>query len=116
MNYVYHIAKEEDWRRAQLDRLYKVGSLHRSFEHDGFIHLAYASQVNIVADLIYRHTPALVLLTIDPRKLKSEIKEEEADYPNELFPHLYGPLDVDAVINVSTYSPLSNGKFPIVRI
>jgi uncharacterized protein (DUF952 family) len=115
MKYVYHIAKEEDWRNAQADGLYEIGSLHRSFEQDGFIHLAYAAQVNVIADLIYSHTKELLLLTIDPLKLASAIKEERAEYPNELFPHLYGPLNVDAVVNVSTYTPLSNGKFPKVR-
>ena len=115
MKYVYHIAKKEDWQNAQNKGLYKVGSLHRSFEQDGFIHLAYATQVNVIADLIYNHTAELLLLTIDPLKLTSVIKDEQAEYPNELFPHLYGPLNVDAVINVSTYTPLSNGKFPEVR-
>jgi glutathione S-transferase len=115
MYYVYHIAREEDWKRAQADGLYKIGSLHRSFEQDGFIHLAYATQVNVVADLIYSHTTELLLLTIDPRKLTAVIKEEKAEYPNELFPHLYGPLNVDAVISVSPYNPLPNGRFPEVK-
>lgn len=116
MNYVYHISRAEDWRRAQSGGLYKVGSLHRSYEQDGFIHLAYAPQVNVIADLIYSHTPELLLLTIDPLKLTSKIKDEQAEYPNELFPHLYGPLNINAVINVSPYSPLPNGKFPEVRL
>jgi uncharacterized protein (DUF952 family) len=115
MNYVYHIAKEEDWQYAKIDGLYRIGSLYRSFEQDGFIHLAYAIQVNVIADLIYSNTTNLLLLTIDPDKLTSVIKEERAEYPDELFPHLYGPLNTDAVVTVTTYSPLSDGKFPKVR-
>jgi len=74
MKYVYHIAKATDWQQAQKAGVYKVGSLNRSFDEDGFIHLSYAHQVNIIADLIYGETSNLKLLTIDPNKLKRSNK------------------------------------------
>ncbi len=49
MKYLYHIAKNKDWKNAQKTGLYIVGSLHRSFDEDGFIHLSYAPQLNVDA-------------------------------------------------------------------
>lgn len=115
MKYLYHIAKATDWSQAQTAGLYQVSSLTRSFDKDGFIHLAYAYQVHTIADLIYSETPDLQLLTIDPTKLKAEVKDERANYPDNLFPHLYGPLNIDAVVRVGSYSLLPTGKFPIVQ-
>ena len=114
MKHLYHIAKNEDWKNAQKTGLYTVGSLHRSFDEDGFIHLSYAPQVNVVADLIYAGIADLQLLTIDPTMLKAKVVEEKADFPAEFFPHLYGPLNIDAVINVSQYELMPNGKFPVI--
>ncbi len=115
MKYLYHIAKATDWAQAQAAGLYQVSSLTRSFDKDGFIHLAYAYQVNTVADLIYRETLDLRLLTIDPAKLEAKVKDERATYPDDTFPHLYGPLNIDAVVQVDSYSLLQTGKFPIVQ-
>lgn len=112
MRRLYHIAKSDDWDSALKTGEYRVGSLHRSFEKDGFIHLAYAPQVNVIADLIYSNTPDLKLLTIDPLQLTSEVVEEKAEYPEEYFPHLYGPLNVGAVIDVIVYKLMPDGKFP----
>ena len=115
MKHLYHIAKRTDWTAAQKTGEYTVGSLHRDFFEDGFIHLSYARQVNVVADLIYHDTLDLVLLTIDPTKLAAKVVDEKADFPEEYFPHLYGPLSVDAVIDIRPYRPMSDGKFPIVK-
>lgn len=114
MKYLYHIAKAEDWDNAKRSGFYTLGSLHRSFDEDGFIHLSYAAQVNVIADMIYATTKDLQLLTINPQKLTAEVKEEKADYPPEFFPHLYGPLNVDAVVDVMKYDVEPNGKFPVI--
>ena len=116
MKYLYHIAKNVDWKNAQKTGTYTVGSLHCSFDEDGFIHLSYASQVNVIADLIYSETPDLQLLTIDPTKLTAKVLEEKAEYPAEFFPHLYGPLDINAVVEVTPYRLMIDGKFPIVDL
>jgi len=114
MKYLYHIARNADWVNAQEMGEYVVGSLNRSFNEDGFIHLSYASQVNVIADMIYSETPDLLLLIIDPDKLTAKVLVEKADYPPELFPHLYGPLNIEAVIDVRPYELMVSGKFPVV--
>ncbi len=113
MKYLYHIAKSADWANAQKTGEYTVGSLQRSYEEDGFIHLSYAAQVNVIADLIYKDTPSLLLLSIDPSRLTAKVKDEKAEYPAEFFPHLYGPLNTDAVVSALPYQ-MANGKFPVV--
>jgi uncharacterized protein (DUF952 family) len=115
MKYLYHIAKVSDWEQAQQNGSYAIGSLQRSFEEDGFIHLAYGRQVNIIADMIYKETPDLVLLKINPDRLTAEVKDEVADVPRDTFPHLYGSLNIDAVESVDPYDISSNGCFPKIE-
>jgi uncharacterized protein (DUF952 family) len=112
MKYLYHIAKASDWEHAQRNGFYAVGSLQRSFEEDGFIHLSYVHQVNIIADMIYKKTPDLVLLKINANKLTANVKDELADRPRDIFPHLYGNLNLDAVESADPYEILDNGNFP----
>lgn len=114
MSLIYHIALSKDWQQAQETGIYTIGSLGRSFEEDGFIHMAYAPQVNVIADLIYSDTKDLVLLTVDVSKLTAKVKDEQADFPKEMFPHLYGPLNIDAVIKAEAYEQLPNNTFPSI--
>lgn len=116
MEYLYHISKLSDWEQAQRDGFYAVGSLQQDFKKDGFIHLSYARQVNIIADMIYKTIPNLVLLKINPHKLTADVKDEMAEEPHDSFPHLYGHLNLDAVESVNPYEPLHDGRFPEVTI
>ncbi|MDQ6918815.1 MAG: DUF952 domain-containing protein [Candidatus Dormibacteraeota bacterium] len=68
---------------------------------EGFIHCSTASQLEASG----RHFAAqtgLVVLEIDPEKLRWELRWENSQ--GEAFPHLYGPLDLEAVISVQTFS------------
>lgn len=114
MTYLYHIAKRQDWEESLTSGEYAIGSLHRSFESDGFIHLAYAHQVNVMADLINSDTTDLLLLTIEPKQLKAHAVEEKVDFPAELFPHLYGILSIDALVGASSYQKPTDGHLPVV--
>ena len=75
-----------------------------------------------VANSFYAGQHGLVLLKIDPARLKPELRWEppahphpQADLPptDDLFPHIYGPLNIDAVIRVIEYEPDSDGYFPL---
>ena len=114
MEYLYHIAKASDWEQAQKDGFYAIGSLQRDFTTDGFIYLSYGRQVNIIADMIYKTTPNLVLLRINPLKLTASVKYEMADEPHDTFPHLYGRLNLNAVESAEPYEILGDGAFPKV--
>jgi uncharacterized protein (DUF952 family) len=83
----------------------------------GFIHLSTPDQVHLPASRLYRGRADLVLLHIDPALLDSPIRWEHGvatDPDSMLFPHLYGALPIDAVINVTSYRPAADGTFPPV--
>ena len=69
-------------------------------------------QILRVADSFYAGQHGLVLLVIDPRRLTSELRwEPGTDLPTDLFPHLYGPLNLQAVLKVLDFEPAADGKF-----
>ena len=80
-----------------------------------FIHLSTPEQVHLPANRLYRGRTDLVLLHIDPALLDSPVRWEPGvptDPESMLFPHLYGPLPVRAVIKVNGYRPAPDGTFP----
>lgn len=106
MAFIFHITSKEDWSKAQGEKVYKASSL----ETEGFIHLSKADQVADTGNRFYQGIENLVLLFVDPDKLEQPLKYEEGE-PNILFPHLYGPLNLEAVIKVIDFKPNSQGKY-----
>ena len=88
---------------------YETDSLHAR----GFIHCSKPEQVISVANFKFRCQTDLVLLYIDTDKVTSEIRYENCEGGNELFPHIYGPLNIEAVTHVCDFQPLSDGKFAL---
>jgi uncharacterized protein (DUF952 family) len=97
---IYHVVSEVQWQQAILQGFYAADSL----ASEGFIHLSKKEQVQGVLNRYYKNAPNLLLLHIDEAKLKAEIKYELAASVNEFFPHLYGPLNLDAVITTTAIS------------
>ena len=91
---LFHLTTRSAWQRAVAIGDYVTPSL----EDDGFIHLSTEEQWPGVRARLYADVIDLVLLVIEPSRLRHEIKFELAD--GEHYPHLYGPLDVSAVIEV----------------
>jgi uncharacterized protein (DUF952 family) len=95
---IYKIARVSDWEAAQEAGEYRISTLGKSLEDEGFIHTSYAEQVERIGALIYGDvTDDLVVLVIDTAKITSPIK---AEGKTEKFPHIYGPLPVSAVVDV----------------
>ena len=69
-----------------------------SLATDGFIHLSGDRQWLATANRLFRGRTGLVLLVIVRERLQHEVRDESAD--GDVFPHLYGPLNVDAVADV----------------
>ncbi len=100
---IFHIARQIDWQAAQAAGSYRVASL----EHEGFIHCSTAEQVAGVANRFYRGQADLVLLHIDPQRVQAPLRYEapaEAPASSERFPHIYGPLNLDAVVAVQAFA------------
>ena len=100
MNKIYHLVPADTWVRFDREQSYEADSLRS----EGFIHLAERRQVAGVLDRYYRNVPDLVLLHIDPAKLTHELRYEAATN-GERFPHVYGPINKDAVVDVEKLSP-----------
>ncbi len=106
MSHIYHIAAGEDWEAARADGLYAADSLSA----EGFIHLSTRAQLLWVAERFYRGRAGLVLLAVDPARLAAELRYETSE-PGQRFPHLYGPLNLDAVVAVYPFAPEPDGSF-----
>lgn len=107
MNNILHIATKEDWEKAKKDNVYMVESLTTQ----GFIHCSKTEQVIKVANLLFKGRTDLVLLSIDLNKVKSEIKYETLGGVKEDYPHIYGPLNIDAVTAIYEFQPNYKGFF-----
>jgi uncharacterized protein (DUF952 family) len=101
---IYHIAPRTDWEHALRAGVHQPLSLAT----EGFIHCSTAAQVAWVAGAFYRDVPDLVLLHIEVAKVEPELRVE-GEEPG--FPHIYGPLDVAAVIHVEPYALGVDGSF-----
>jgi len=113
---IIHLASNEAWLAAVKKDIYHADSLST----EGFIHCSKPSQIVGVANTFYHGQRGLILLVIDPSKLESELKWEPPAEPEptharegELFPHIYGPLNLDAVIEVLPFEPDEDGSFTL---
>ncbi len=102
MTRLFHIALRGDWEQARQTGSYRVSTLGRGLDEVGYIHLSFAHQVKTVADTWYRDAGDLLLLELDPDRLRAPVRVEAADTAAsgtaERFPHLYGEITPDAVI------------------
>jgi glutathione S-transferase len=111
MTVIYHIATTGNWAQAQRDGDYRVSTLDRTLAQEGFLHASTASQVEGVANAFYRGVDDLVLLVIDSQAVTSEVRYEQASNSPDPYPHIYGPLNLDAVIDVRPVRAGDNGVF-----
>jgi uncharacterized protein (DUF952 family) len=107
---IYHITSRTSWSAAQKSGAYTADSL----ASEGFIHCSKVEQILRVASTWYAGQRGLVLLEIDETRLSPEVRwEPGTDKPDELFPHIYGPLNMDAVLRVHDFDPGSDGHFSL---
>jgi uncharacterized protein (DUF952 family) len=108
-----HICARSDWQLARRRGEHRPDSL----DEVGFVHLSTPEQVHLPANRLYKGRDDLVLLHIDSTLLAAPLRWEPglpadpADPAAKVFPHLYGPLPVTAVIGVTEYRPGPNGLF-----
>lgn len=114
--YIVHLTSNDAWLAAVQTGYYHADSLPA----EGFIHCSKQSQIADVANRFYRGQQGLVLLVIDPSKLGSKLKWEPPAEPEpsharagDLFPHVYGPLNLDAIVEVVAFEPDEDGNFSL---
>lgn len=108
---IYHIISHTDWEQARAQGEYRPPSLFS----EGFIHASTLAQLVETASRHYRGVGGLALLAVDTEKLKPELKWEPASLPGgaQDFPHIYGPLNLNAVIEVIDFPPEPDGAFAL---
>ena len=111
---VLHLTDHKTWQTALERGCYEPESLST----EGFIHCSQPSQILEVANAFYHGQRGLILLIIDPNRLACELKWEPPAEPHpshvhadDLFPHLYGSLNLEAVVRIADFEPDANGQF-----
>ncbi|WP_344315917.1 DUF952 domain-containing protein [Acrocarpospora pleiomorpha] len=104
---ILHLALASDWAHAQASGHYRVSTLGRTLEQEGFIHAsADLAQAQGVAARYYTTvTEPLLLLHIQEDLLGCPVKHETPAGSDETFPHIYGPIPVTAVTAVTPFQP-----------
>ena len=106
MSVILHIVKREQWEKAKSEGVYRGDTL----DSQGFIHCSTIQQIVKVANALFLAQKGIVLLCIAANKVQSKIRYEGTE-SEELYPHIYGPLNVNAVVKVADFEPSKNGKF-----
>jgi len=114
---ILHLTNSANWIEAQQQGFITAPSLAT----EGFIHCSTEHQMRDVANKYYRGATDMVLVHIDPVTLASPLKWEPPAHidgspslPNEpLFPHIYGVINLDAVIRVIDFPSNSDGSFDL---
>jgi uncharacterized protein (DUF952 family) len=104
---IYHITSLSEWQRAQAAGSYRADSLASA----GFIHCSTREQVLAVASRFYAGQTGLVLLRIAAERLTAPLRYENLEGGETLFPHIYGPLDLEAVEEALPFPPQADGSF-----
>jgi uncharacterized protein (DUF952 family) len=108
---ILHIALRDEWERAvSAGTAYVPGR----YQEDGFVHCSSPAQVLGPADRLFRGRADLLLLVIDPARLGARVIDEPGDPGSaETFPHVYGPIEVDAVTRVIDFRPGPDGRLAL---
>lgn len=101
-----HLCRPEEWERALAAGAYRADSL----ESEGFIHCSTPQQIVATALRHRAGQQGLLLLVIDSNRVGPEIRYEQAKN-GEAYPHIYGPLNTDAVTAVKPFPLQPDGSF-----
>jgi len=104
---IYHITKKEKLEGVLVGGDYTGDTL----QSEGFIHCSTAAQVIGTANRRFKGQSGLVLLVIETDLVRPEIRYENLEGGTTLFPHIYGPLNRDAIQKIVDLIPGQDGSF-----
>jgi uncharacterized protein (DUF952 family) len=108
MTQLLHLTEQASWDAARRTGTYAMSTRGRTLGEVGFIHCSLRHQLRPTGERIYGDHPdpdALVVLVIDSDRLTVPVRYEAVEPGTEEFPHVYGPLPVDAVVAVEPWRP-----------
>jgi uncharacterized protein (DUF952 family) len=106
------LCSEQEWNAAKERGSFLPESAGP--EAEAFVHLSAIEQVHLPANRLYRGRDDMILLYVDPSALDAPVRWEPGvptDPQSMLFPHLYGPLPMKAIIRRMPYRPAADGSF-----
>ncbi len=113
---ILHITTKTEWEIAKINGEYTAPSL----KTEDFIHCSPPKQTVDTANIFFKGQKGLILLCIDEKQLKSECKYEDPSGGGQhdlslgnLFPHVYGPINLSAVTKVVDFPSNSDGSFTL---
>jgi len=109
---IFHLVSKANWQNAIRSGSYEPPTL----KTEGFVHCSTRGQTADTANRLFRGRADLVLLCIDPARVAPEVRFEAPTDPadpraHELFPHVYGPIKLDAVTQVIEFPCDAHGSF-----
>ena len=108
-NLIIHLCQRQEWLKSQEQETYR----NKSLAQVGFIHCSQPEQILEVANHYYQGIPDMILLWMIPDRATSEIRWESAD--GVLFPHIYGPINRDAIISITDLKPDLDGTYRVIQ-
>lgn len=97
MPIIYHLTTAAAWKEASLKGYYETSSL----KDEGFIHCSHENQIPGVRERYFAGVKDLVKLEIDTEKLDKPFYYDWSPSNADTFPHVYGPINLDAVLKVT---------------
>jgi len=104
---IYHISNPTEWDTARAAGSYRADSL----ASEGFIHCSTRDQIPATGSRFYKGQTGLILLGIETERLASPLKWENSEGGLPPFPHIYGPLNLDAITQVLPFPANPDGSF-----
>lgn len=101
---IYHFTTLQEWEEAQDKGSYEPPS----FQREGYIHCATQEQLEGVLQKHFKQHENLVKLVIDPSRLTSGLRYDKDEEQQQEFPHIYGPLNLEAVTQIVFLDPISS--------
>lgn len=101
---IYHLTTLQEWEDAQDQGIYEPPS----YQREGFIHCSTAEQLDGVMKKHFKQHENLVKLVIDPARLISSLRYDKDGEQQPEFPHIYGPLNLEAVTQIVFLDPISS--------
>lgn len=110
MAIIYHLSGRAEWEATSPGSEYRAESLAQ----EGFLHCSRdETQLLAVANRLFTGRTDMLVLDVDTERLHASVKHE-ASRSGEIYPHIYGPLNTDAVVQVRLLTGDTDGKFSAV--
>ncbi len=106
---IYHLTTYEQWNKFKEQAAYESPTLRQ----EKFIHASTALQAEASANRYFESFTEIVLLTLDSKLLVEELKYEWAESVKDFFPHIYGPINKEAIVQVESISRTAPERYKI---